>query len=97
MQPLIISYPKFRKLKWINVYSKNDIISGKLRFYDLPGFQEPRPKDFTGTWPPPEAVDNIIDKDAAVPLVAHVAYWKNKLIWNELLKQTAPGSVPVAD
>jgi hypothetical protein len=97
VQPLIISYPKFRKLKWINVYSKNDIISGKLRFYDLPGFQERRPKDFTGTWPPPEAVDNIIDKDAAVPLVAHVAYWKNKLIWNELLKQTAPGSVPVAD
>jgi hypothetical protein len=94
VQPLIISYPKFRKLKWINVYSKNDIISGKLRFYDLPGFQEMRPEGFTGTWPPPEAVDNIIDKDAAVPLVAHVAYWKNKLVWNELLKQTAPGSVP---
>jgi hypothetical protein len=79
VQPLIISHPKFRELK------------GKLRFYDLPGYQEPRPENFIGNWPPPEAIENIIDKDAAVPLVA---CWKNKLVWNELLKQTAPGSVP---
>jgi hypothetical protein len=94
VQPLIISYPKFRKLKWINVYSRNDIISGKLAFYDLPGYQDPPPPNFPGPWPPPQAVKNVIDKDAAVPLVAHVAYWKNKLVWNELLKEIAPGSVP---
>jgi hypothetical protein len=41
VQPLIISYRKFRQLNWINVYSHNDIISGKLEFYDLPGFQDP--------------------------------------------------------
>lgn len=82
VQPLIISYPKFRKLKWINVYSRNDIVSGKLEFYDLPGFQNPPVPDV--------AVQNVIDKDAAVPIVAHVAYWKNKTVWNELLSQIAP-------
>ncbi|MDQ1408659.1 MAG: hypothetical protein QOJ41_394 [Acidobacteriaceae bacterium] len=82
VQPLIISYPKFRKLKWINVFSRNDIVSGHLKFYDLPGYQdEPVP---------PEAVQNIKDRDAAVPLVAHVAYWKNKTVWRELLSQIAP-------
>jgi len=87
VQPLIVSYPKFRKLKRINVYSRNDIISGKLEFYNLPGFQNPKP----GDPPVPEAaIKNIIDKDAAVPLVAHVAYWKNKTIWNELLARIAP-------
>jgi hypothetical protein len=73
VQPLITSYRKFRELKWINVYSRNDIISGKLKFYDLPGFQDDPV--------PPEAVQNIIDKDASVPLVAHVSYWNNKTVW----------------
>lgn len=85
VQPLILSYPKFRKLKWINVYSKNDIISGPLEFYDLPGFQD-LPEDRR----PLEAVENIRDKDAAVPIVAHVAYWKNKLVWQKLLAEIAP-------
>jgi hypothetical protein len=82
VQPLIISYQKFRKLKWINVYSRNDIISGPLKFYDLPGFQDPPV--------PAVAVKNVVDKDAAVPIVAHVAYWKNKMVWKELLSQIAP-------
>ncbi len=90
VQPLIISYPKFRKLNWINVYSHNDIISGALKFYDLPGFQDPAPPGSTGPWPPREAVRNVIDKDAAVPIMAHVSYWKNKTVWNELLAQIAP-------
>ncbi len=87
VQPLIISYPKFRKLKWINVYSGNDIISGKLKFYDLPGYQDPKPGDPPV---PDSAIKNVIDKDAAVPLVAHVSYWKNKTVWNELLARIAP-------
>ena len=40
VQPLIMSYPKFRKFKWINVFSRNDIVSGHLKFYDLPGYQD---------------------------------------------------------
>jgi hypothetical protein len=82
VQPLIMSYPKFRKLKWINVYSRNDIVSGDLKFYDLPGYQDDPV--------PAVAVQNIKDRDAAVPLVAHVAYWKNKTVWKELLSAIAP-------
>jgi hypothetical protein len=85
VQPLIVSYPKFRKLKWINVYSRNDIISGPLEFYDLPGFQ-----DLPDDRRPGEAVENVRDKDAAVPIVAHVSYWKNKLVWQKLLSEIAP-------
>jgi hypothetical protein len=85
VQPLIVSYPKFRKLKWINVYSRNDIISGPLEFYDLPGFE-----DLPDAQRPVEAVENVRDKDAAVPIVAHVSYWKNKLVWRKLLAEIAP-------
>jgi hypothetical protein len=82
VQPLIVNYRNFRKLKWVNVYSGNDIISGHLNFYDLPGYQdEPVPA---------VAVQNIKDRDAVVPLVAHVAYWKNKTVWTQLLGQIAP-------
>lgn len=83
VQPLIQSYPKFRKFMWINVHSKNDIISGPLEFYDLPGMQGMVPL-------PNEAVHNVVDKDAAVPLVAHVDYWKNETVWIQLLSQIAP-------
>ena len=82
VQPLIMSYPKFRRLKWINVYSRNDIVSGDLKFYDLPGYQDDPV--------PAVAVQNVKDRDAAVPLVAHVAYWKNKTVWRELLSAIAP-------
>jgi hypothetical protein len=82
VQPLIMSYPKFRKLKWINVYSRNDIVSGDLKFYDLPGYQDDPVPDI--------AVQNVKDRDAVVPLVAHVAYWKNKTVWKELLSAIAP-------
>ncbi len=83
VQPIIQSYPKFRKFRWINVYSRNDIISGKLTFYDLPGMQAPQEL-------PPEAVHNVVDKDASIPLLAHVEYWKNQTTWNELMQQIAP-------
>lgn len=78
VQPLITSYPKFRKLEWINVYSPNDIVSGRLKFYDLPGFEIP------------PAVQNVPDPDAFVPLIAHVSYWNNLTVWQKLLEQIAP-------
>jgi hypothetical protein len=81
VQPLIMSYPKFRKLRWINVFSRNDIVSGSLKFYDLPGFTNP---------PNSVAVKNIPDPDAFVPLVAHVSYWNNSTVWQQLLQQIAP-------
>jgi hypothetical protein len=83
VQPLIQSYAKFRKFKWINVFSRNDIISGALEFYDLHSIRRQVPL-------PDVAVHNIVDKDAAVPLVAHVNYWHNETVWKELLSQIAP-------
>ena len=81
-----MSYRKFRKLNWINVYSRNDIISGPLKFYDLPGVQNPPP----GYRNLVNRITNVIDKDAAVPLVAHVSYWKNKTVWEQLRAQIVP-------
>jgi hypothetical protein len=83
VQPIIESYRKFRKFRWINVYSRNDVVSGKLIFYDLPDMQTPKEV-------PPLAVHNLIDPDNSVPLVAHVDYWKNELVWTELMQQIAP-------
>ncbi|HEX4003599.1 MAG TPA: hypothetical protein VHX36_13185 [Candidatus Acidoferrales bacterium] len=73
----------FRKFPWINIYSRNDIVSGKLEFYDLPKMQAPANL-------PPKAVHNLVDKDACVPLVAHVDYWKNPLLWTNLYREIAP-------
>jgi hypothetical protein len=83
VQPLIQSYAKFRKFKWINVFSRNDIISGALEFYDLPSIVRQTPL-------PDVAVHNVVDKDAAVPLVAHVNYWHNETVWKQLLSEIAP-------
>jgi hypothetical protein len=83
VQPLIQSYAKFRKFKWINVFSRNDIISGALEFYDLPSVLHQVPL-------PDVAVHNVVDKDAAVPLVAHVNYWHNETVWKQLLSEIAP-------
>ena len=74
VQPLIQGYKKYRTFPWVNVYSRNDIICGHLDFYDLPGT------------PVPPAVDNVKDEDAFVPLVAHVDYWGNSKVWDELLE-----------
>ena len=85
VQPLIQNYKEFRPFRWINVYSRNDVFSGKLVFYDLRKMQEPKEV-------PPKAVHNVVDKDASVPLVAHVDYWKNNLVWRELIQRIAPGA-----
>jgi hypothetical protein len=50
VQPLIQSYAKFRKFKWINVFSRNDIISGALEFYDLPAVLHQVPLPHVNYW-----------------------------------------------
>jgi hypothetical protein len=72
VQPLIQSYA-YRPFPWVNIFSRNDIICGCLNFYDEPG-----------TAAPP-AVQNVKDEGAWVPLVAHVEYWTNPLIWDVLV------------
>jgi hypothetical protein len=75
-QPLIQDYEKYRRFTWINIWSRYDIISGDLDYYDCasaPGA--------TG-----RTVKNIEDPDAMIPIVAHVEYWHNPLVFDELMK-----------
>ncbi len=78
VQPLIQSYSKFRKFPWINVYSRNDVICGSLELFDLP--PDGRPANAL-------AVENLRDPYASVPLVAHVQYWQNPLVWELLYRK----------
>jgi len=78
VQPLIQDRVARDKIEWVNVYSRNDIISGSLDFYQ---FSEPLPEGLQQV----RKVVNVRDKDALVPLVAHVEYWTNQTVWSELL------------
>lgn len=71
VQPLIQS-DEFRPTHWINVYSPWDIISGKLKFYNLPDA------------PQPPGVENEIDPNATTLLIAHTEYWGNSLIFRRM-------------
>jgi hypothetical protein len=75
VQPLIQDYSRFRSFPWINVYSRSDIISGNLKFYDVDPADPKSPHAAS-------FVHNVADSDAVVPLVAHVEYWKNHTVWN---------------
>jgi hypothetical protein len=74
MQPLIISYQKYRPdtFRWVNIWSRMDIISGELNYYDNIPDADPR------------HVQNMQDPAASVPLYAHVQYWKNKTLRDQL-------------
>ncbi len=77
-QPLIVD-PKFRdpeKFDWINVYSHNDIISGRLDFYDPPTHSKTRQLI--------SPIKNIEDQEATTLLAAHVEYWDNQLVFQKL-------------
>lgn len=65
VQPLV-QMPQWRP-QWINIYSRNDIISGNLDYFD-DGVQS--------------CVDNKQDPEASTPLAAHTEYWRNSLLWN---------------
>jgi hypothetical protein len=73
-QPLIKSYVPYRQIPWVNVYAKRDIISGDLNFYDKP--------DYQGIG----IVNNQIDDDALIPIVAHGEYWENKAVFRFLVR-----------
>jgi hypothetical protein len=82
LQPLITDYEEFRTFPWINVYSRNDIVSGKVELYDLPlrGQTEAMQALIRQ-----RGIQRFRDLDAIVPLAAHVAYWKNTAVWEKLL------------
>lgn len=80
VQPLI-QYRDIRdRIEWVNVFSRNDVVSGSLDFYQFP---DPPPAGVMQV----RRVVNVRDEDALIPLVAHVEYWTNLTVWNELLQR----------
>ena len=80
VQPLIEDRDCRERIPWRNVYSRNDIVSGSLDFYQFP---DDHPADVQQV----RKVENTKDEDALVPLVAHVEYWANPTVWNCLLEK----------
>src|SRR5262249_4748556 len=75
--PLILD-PKFRRpgrFEWINIYSANDIISGRLDFYDPPTQSKTRKLI--------NPVQNLQDEEATTLLAAHVEYWEDQLVFEK--------------
>lgn len=76
-QPLLRSYPRYRRFPWVNVHAPWDVISGPLTFYDHPDERARAP-------PRVNVVKNVPDPDADVLFVAHTEYWDNPLVWDVL-------------
>jgi hypothetical protein len=75
VQPLISDTESRKEIPWVNVYSRNDIISGKLKLYDFPDGHNPGGA---------QTVQHVKDPNAIVPLVAHVDFWNNTTVWEQL-------------
>lgn len=87
VQPLIVDYkyrcddpanPK-RKLDWVNIWSPFDVISGSLEYYDDPDLRKHDPRCQL-------KVQNMRDPKANKPFAAHVQYWKNPLLGEQLYR-----------
>ncbi len=74
LQPLISDYLPYRNIKWINVHAPRDIVCAHLDFYD----------DSSNSNAKGRTVENVTDPDALIPLVAHIEYWQNETLFDEL-------------
>ncbi len=72
-EPMIQRYSD-RPCRWVNLFSRWDIISGGLDFFDLPGKPDNR------------SVEDKPDPDATTLLAAHTEYWENPLLYRTLLE-----------
>lgn len=59
--------------KWVNIYSRWDIISGGLDYYDRANRSNRNP------------VENIKDSHASTLLAAHVEYWRNPTLFKTIV------------
>jgi hypothetical protein len=87
VQPLIVDYkyrcdnpqhPR-RKLDWVNIWSPMDVISGSLEYYDDPDLCKDDPRLAL-------KIQNMRDPKANIPFAAHVQYWKNELLGEQLYR-----------
>jgi hypothetical protein len=75
LQPLIQSTAN--RPRWVNVYSRRDIIGGPLDYYDHPD----SPKDA------PRSVHNLVDPYATTPVAAHVQHWKSPFLYRTFIDE----------
>lgn len=75
-QPMIVHYD-FRPETWINIYSKFDIVSAALYYYDPEGADEGGGK----------RVRSYRDPEANIYLAAHSHFWENALLGDTLRKE----------
>ena len=70
--------------RWVNIYSRWDIISGSLEYYDR--------KDRSNR----NAVENIRDTKATTLLAAHVEYWRNDTLFETIVEalEAPPATAP---
>lgn len=86
VQPMIADY-RNRPPEWINLWSKSDIISGHLDFYDPPNVMNAKhPEHYVHAMTNPKGVQNHIDPDAKTPLKAHIEYWDGKMFAGQLYR-----------
>ncbi|MDP9049163.1 MAG: hypothetical protein M3O31_00350 [Acidobacteriota bacterium] len=81
MQALVLDYA-LRPFPWVNLYSKKDIVSGNLQYYDTPSM-DVRPVGYN-------PVQNAIDPAARTPILAHTQYWNGMALSRELLAGLTP-------
>ena len=58
-----------RPFPWVNVWSAWDVLGGHLDFYFTPDGKNP---------------DNVKDTEAVTPILAHVEFWNNPTIYQEI-------------
>jgi hypothetical protein len=89
VQPLVVSYA-YRPPLWLNIWSRCDVISGSLDYYDAQSSDRLQTR----------RVQNEVDRQADLPLIAHIQYWNNPLLSISLLRaveQVAPGETISVD
>ncbi len=74
-QPLIVDY-RNRPFPWVNIYSRQDWISGALDYYDDPELSHSDPK----------RVQNVEDRFSFIPLAAHTEYWDHSAFQEQLFR-----------
>jgi hypothetical protein len=84
-QPFILDY-KFRPRRWVNLYSRSDLIGAKLDYFDLPLPVPAHAPDGKA-----QRVCNLEDPDAFTPFAAHTEHWKGRLLAH-VLGQAVAGS-----
>lgn len=77
--------------RWINIWSRQDWISNRLRYYDKPeGDAKETPSEKR------LRVENFEDEEATTPLAAHNEYWDNRTLAKELYKALTDPYLPEA-